>query len=308
MTNVTDQFELCFCFVLHSQHNWYLCRQLATYALSCLCILVCKSAWRHGCRCLCNWTKTIEEHIIVFYTWYLRNCTWCQQSSYLCSNAWVSEGFFPWGPLADCSTGNHKNFSRGSESDEISFFLIETKKMTFFAKNAIDKFQTSKSRGKAPLPTPIILGEFTVVLYDCYGCTRHRDVASVGEWCPAPHLKSVPPISCLDPRLLHISNIVFKNVPPCGFCPPPAAKSWRRAWLDSTNVNATAERSFSCLRRLKNYLTNKLNQEHLNHRMFLHIHKHLIDQVDLIAILQEFIAENDCRIKLFWKEFCTVAP
>jgi len=137
--------------------------------------------------------------------------------------------FFHGGPLADCSTGNHKNFSRGSESDEISFFLIETKKMTFFAKNAIDKFQTSKSRGKAPLPTPIILGEFTVVLYDCYGCTRHRDVASVGEWCPAPHLKSVPPISCLDPRLLHISNIVFKNVPPCGFCPPPAAKSWRRA-------------------------------------------------------------------------------
>jgi len=41
--------------------------------------------------------------------------------------------------------------------------------------------------------------------------------------------------------------------------------------------------------------------------MFLHIHKQLIDQVDLIAILQEFIAENDRRIKLFWKEFCTMA-
>ena len=34
---------------------------------------------------------------------------------------------------------------------------------------------------------------------------------------------------------------------------------------------------------------NKLDQEHLNHRMFLHILKHLIDQVDLITILQEFI-------------------
>jgi len=65
--------------------------------------------------------------------------------------------------------------------------------------------------------------------------------------------------------------------------------------------------------RLKDYLTkfvlvNKLNQEYLEHRMFLHIHKHLIDQVGLTAILQEFIAENDRGIKLFWKEFCTVAP
>ena len=42
--------------------------------------------------------------------------------------------------------------------------------------------------------------------------------------------------------------------------------------------------------------------------MFLYIHKQLIDQVDLIAILQEFIAENDRRFKLFWNEVCTVAP
>jgi len=30
-----------------------------------------------------------------------------------------------------------------------------------------------------------------------------------GQWCPAPHLKSVPPISRLAHRLLHISNTVF---------------------------------------------------------------------------------------------------
>ena len=80
MTYVTDQFQPCFCFelatlnsyilFLHSQHNWHLCRQLATYSLSCRCILVFKSGWRHRCRCPCNWTKTTEEHIIVFCTWY----------------------------------------------------------------------------------------------------------------------------------------------------------------------------------------------------------------------------------------------
>ena len=40
-----------------------------------------------------------------------------------------------------------------------------------------------------------------------------------GQWCPAPHLKYVPPISCFALRLLHTSNIAFKNVPPFVFCP-----------------------------------------------------------------------------------------
>jgi len=47
---------------------------------------------------------------------------------------------------------------------------------------------------------------------------------------PAPHLKSVRPISCLARRLLHTSNIVLKNVPLLVVFGPLAAKSWRRAW------------------------------------------------------------------------------
>jgi len=56
--------------------------------------------------------------------------------------------------------------------------------------------------------------------------------------------------------------------------------------------NAAKERWFSCLRRLRNYLTNKPNQENVNRRMFLRNDKHLIDQVDLVTILQEFTAVN----------------
>jgi len=51
MKYLTDQFQFCFCFCidntkqlylfLHWQHNWHpYSRQLATYALSCLCIPV----------------------------------------------------------------------------------------------------------------------------------------------------------------------------------------------------------------------------------------------------------------------------
>jgi len=41
--------------------------------------------------------------------------------------------------------------------------------------------------------------------------------------------------------------------------------------------------------------------------MVLHIQKHLINQVDLINILQEFIAVNDRIINFFGKEVCTLA-
>ena len=57
-----------------------------------------------------------------------------------------------------------------------------------------------------------------------------------GAVVPGPHLRSVPPISRLAPRLLHASNTVFLKCGPllvfdpfvCFFA-PPAAKSWRRA-------------------------------------------------------------------------------
>ena len=37
--------------------------------------------------------------------------------------------------------------------------------------------------------------------------------------------------------------------------------------------------------------------------MLLHIHKQLIDQVDLIALLQEFMAVNNRRCNFFGKKF-----
>ena len=51
---------------------------------------------------------------------------------------------------------------------------------------------------------------------------------STGEedhWCPAPHLKSVPPHFTFAPLVVaYIQYSILK------MCPHPAAKSWRRAW------------------------------------------------------------------------------
>jgi len=47
-----------------------------------------------------------------------------------------------------------------------------------------------------------------------YSYNKNMAVAGGIQWCPYPHCKIWPPISCSVPLLLHISNIVFENVPP----------------------------------------------------------------------------------------------
>ena len=44
--------------------------------------------------------------------------------------------------------------------------------------------------------------------------------------------------------------------------------------------NATAERSFSALRRVKTYFRSRLTPEHLNHYLELHCHKEVTDSID----------------------------
>ena len=64
-------------------------------------------------------------------------------------------------------------------------------------------------------------------------------------------------------------------------------------------TNAASERSFSTLRRLKTYLRNTMTQERLNHLMLLHVHKDIMDKLDLKSIASEFIGDSQHRIKLF---------
>jgi hypothetical protein len=64
-------------------------------------------------------------------------------------------------------------------------------------------------------------------------------------------------------------------------------------------TTATAERSFSALRRIKNYLRNSMSQQRLNHCIILNIHRELTDRLQLTDIAQEFIGRNDRRIQFF---------
>ena len=66
-------------------------------------------------------------------------------------------------------------------------------------------------------------------------------------------------------------------------------------------TNASSERSFSAMRRVKSYLRSTMTQERLNHLMILHVHKELTDGLILTNIANEFVSKSERRLQVFGK-------
>lgn len=73
-------------------------------------------------------------------------------------------------------------------------------------------------------------------------------------------------------------------------------------YLTVPMTSATAERSFSSLRRLKSYLRSTMTQKKLNHVTLLHVHKKRTDEIDVSSIVQFFISANSRRQCFFGNE------
>ena len=66
-------------------------------------------------------------------------------------------------------------------------------------------------------------------------------------------------------------------------------------------TNATSERSFSALRRVKSYLRTTMGQQRLNYLMLLHVHKERTDNLDLKSVLNDFVGDSEHRGGIFAK-------
>ena len=64
-------------------------------------------------------------------------------------------------------------------------------------------------------------------------------------------------------------------------------------------TNATSERSFSALRRIKSYMRSKMTQARLNHLMILHYHQDMTDSLDFKCIAIEYITKNEAKRSTF---------
>ena len=63
--------------------------------------------------------------------------------------------------------------------------------------------------------------------------------------------------------------------------------------------SATAERTFSVMRRVKSWLRSSMLSNTLNNRMFCVIHKQRIDDVSTQEVAKEFVEKNDQRMMYF---------
>jgi len=70
-------------------------------------------------------------------------------------------------------------------------------------------------------------------------------------------------------------------------------------WEVVVASSATAERSFSSLRRLKTYLRSTMGQERLNHVLILNVHQDKTDSIDLKSVARDFISLNDVKRNIF---------
>lgn len=77
-------------------------------------------------------------------------------------------------------------------------------------------------------------------------------------------------------------------------CYPNVSIAYRILFTIPVTV-ASAERSFSKLKLLKNYLRSTMSQERLNALATLCIEKKLLDEIDIDSIVTEFASRNVTR-------------
>ena len=74
-----------------------------------------------------------------------------------------------------------------------------------------------------------------------------------------------------------------------------------RLYLTIPVTTASAERTFSAMKRLKTYLRSSMTQERLNHVLILNSMKARIGNIDLVQIAKSFISVNERRHNYFGK-------
>jgi hypothetical protein len=110
---------------------------------------------------------------------------------------------------------------------------------------------------------------------------------------------SLPEITSSIPLTLDACTQVLRNMIPEMRAMFPNVESLVRLLLVNPASSASAERSFSALRRLKTYLRSTCGQRRLNNLAICHVHKDIMDTVDVLKLMKEFVLAKDARTSVF---------
>jgi hypothetical protein len=111
---------------------------------------------------------------------------------------------------------------------------------------------------------------------------------------------SLPEIAQISGQpTLEMCTRVLRNMMPTMRAMFPQVESLVRLLLVNPASSATAERSFSSLRRLKNYMRSTCGQQRLNNIALCHVHKYIMDAVDVNELMKEFVLARDNRVAVF---------
>jgi len=98
---------------------------------------------------------------------------------------------------------------------------------------------------------------------------------------------------------LEVCTRVMRNMIPEMRAMFPNVESLVRLLLVNPASSASAERSFSGLRRLKTYLRSTCGQRRLNNLAICHVHKDILDSVDVQKLMKEFVLAQEKRAAVF---------
>ena len=72
-----------------------------------------------------------------------------------------------------------------------------------------------------------------------------------------------------------------------------------RLFIVTPATNASSEKAFSGMKRIKTYLRNSTTNNRLNHCMVAHVHAEDVDKMNTIEIARDFIEYSQTRLRIF---------
>lgn len=188
-------------------------------------------------------------------------------------------------------TSNEEENLEAQKAFEVNYFLVMVDIATSSLKSRFEELQSFKGIFGFLMTSTTLKSLETIELRD--HCTKFASTLSFDGSCDVDLNDLISELSVLRLTLSDkpmSAMEIFEHVREVD-CYPNISIAYRILFTMPVTV-ASAERSFSKLKLLKNYLRSKISQERLNGLAILCIEKILLDEIDIDTIINDFASKH----------------